>query len=56
MLQATEILQLGKKLTATEAKDCGLVIEVYDVDELNTVLLPKIRKMKNSLSKEVWFH
>lgn len=53
MLQATEILQFGKKLTANEAKECGLITDIYDNEDLNTVLLPKIHQIKSTMSKQV---
>lgn len=47
--KANEVLQFGRKLTAVEAKQWGLVSDIYKPEELTTVLLPKIRKMRESL-------
>ncbi|KAK7576475.1 hypothetical protein V9T40_012761 [Parthenolecanium corni] len=47
--RANEILQFGKKFTAAEAKEWGFVTDVYKPEELKSVLLPKLQKMKNTL-------
>lgn len=53
LLQANEILQFGKKFTAAEAKEWGFVTDVYKPEELKSVLLPKLQKMKNTLVQAV---
>ncbi len=53
LFKANEVIQLGRKFTAAEAKEWGFVSEIYEPEELQTILLPKIQKMRQSLVPEV---
>ncbi|XKL61148.1 hypothetical protein PGB90_008205 [Kerria lacca] len=50
-MRANEVLQFGRKFTASEAKEWGFVSDTFKPEELSSVLI-KIREMRDSLSKK----
>lgn len=44
-LKASELLLFGKKISANEAQDLGLVTEVFPADKLNSIIWPKLKEI-----------
>lgn len=44
-LKASELLLFGKKVSANEAKDLGLVTDVFPAAELQSLIWPKLKEI-----------
>ena len=44
-LKASEVLLFGKKISAVEAEDLGLVTKVFPAAELDSLIWPKLKEM-----------
>ncbi|XP_065226735.1 enoyl-CoA delta isomerase 2 [Planococcus citri] len=48
---ANNVLQFGQKLDSDQAKNCNLVVDVFEPEQIQSVLWPKLKSMKETLSK-----